>query len=190
VLAFTDADITSARQVRGRVQARVEEAEEKEKNGGARASVLSMALGVHRTGSEISDSHSQGGSTTRKGEAGYIGGIKIIRDRALAPNKMWRRKREIIDIKLRNFGWGAAIAGLSGTLFALIQNELLIKEEPPNSDTMNILKAANSICSVATVVCVFNTYWLNILFNRVQVRGEAANPRSSMANTDAGWLVC
>ena len=170
--------------------ARVEEAEEKEKNGGAKASVLSMALGVHRTGSEMGETHSQGGSTARKDEAGYIGNIKIIRDRTLAPNKMWRRRREIIDVKLRNFGWGSAIAGLSGTVFALIQNELLIKEEPPNSDTMNILKAANSICSIATVICVFNTYWLNILFNRVQVRGKAANPRSSVPKTDARWLLC
>lgn len=104
---------------------------------------------------------------------GHIGNIKIIRDRSLAPNKVWRRKREAIDVKQQRFGLGAAIAGLTGTTFALIQNELLLQGTDPQSRVMDMLKATNSLCSVATVACVFNIYWLNILFNRVQVGKES-----------------
>lgn len=34
---------------------------------------------------------------------------------------------------------------------------------------MNILKVANSACSIITIIFISNVYWLNVLFGRVQV---------------------
>uniref|UniRef100_A0A7S0WHU2 Potassium channel domain-containing protein n=1 Tax=Hemiselmis tepida TaxID=464990 RepID=A0A7S0WHU2_9CRYP len=91
----------------------------------------------------------------------------------------WRKKRDIIDRKRRRNGLLSSLFGLLGTAASLVENELLIRNEPAESDVMNILKSINSGCSVMCAICVFNIYWLNILFSRVQAhlrRGQALDP--------------
>jgi len=91
----------------------------------------------------------------------------------------WRKKRDIIDKKRRRNGLLSSVFGVIGTVAAIVQNELLIRKENPASDIMNILKWVNCGFSILCAICVFNIYWLNILFARVQAhlrRGQALNP--------------
>lgn len=110
-----------SRKVTSRVIASLAESEEKPEN---RASVLSMAVGVHRTGRALTEEERTG---LKQSNGGLIGNIKVVRGDSIPASMMWRRKRDVIDTKKMRYSALAALFGLLGTLAAILQNELLLQ---------------------------------------------------------------
>ena len=88
---------------------------------------------------------------------------KIVR----APERKWRRNRDVVEKRIMHNNLWAAIFGVLGTCSSAAQQELVVKNVSPSSLWMNALKCSATIFTVLCLRFVYQIYWTNILYKRL-----------------------
>ena len=79
---------------------------------------------------------------------------------ARKPHWLWRYQRAAVEDKLRNMNSCSAGCGLAGTLCSIVINEMMVAGVAPDSLHMMIMKAVNSTLTLATLVFVYQVFFI------------------------------
>jgi len=89
------------------------------------------------------------------------------------PVHNWKRDRGTVDNALmRSRQILLAVASL-GTLFSVVQNEIILQGGDPNSIVVNFFKVCNTICSLSMAGLLARHYMLIELFSRIRMHLKA-----------------
>ncbi len=85
--------------------------------------------------------------------------------------------------------WRAAVVGIVGIIFPLIQNELIYQKTDPHAPLVEILKALNTAFTIVLLYCIFKLYHIKVLFARCAARTRHALPPQCVAMVHGGLIL-
>lgn len=81
----------------------------------------------------------------------------------------WYHNFKALHGALQSYRQWAALLGMTGTLFAVAENEYLMQGGGQNDVTMNALKAMNSICTLSCAAFILRMYYIAQLLEAVSL---------------------
>jgi hypothetical protein len=95
--------------------------------------------------------------------------------KSLVKPPWWRDRNKVESRAVTTMGF-AVLFGLTGSVMAIFQNELVYKEYDPRGVEMDMLKAFNSILTLACLVCIYLNYHLKIYVFRLNRHCRTLTP--------------
>lgn len=109
--------------------------------------------------------------------------------------KDWMQDRTKVWERVVLANRGAAYLGTLGTLMTVAQNEMIMDEQDPLSQNVNIMKILNSLATLLLVIALFRTYWVEMLFRKItsvnHKKGDPPISKISVLSKPWFWVeVC
>eukprot|EP00293_Proteomonas_sulcata_P009046 CAMPEP_0184305260 /NCGR_PEP_ID=MMETSP1049-20130417/14575_1 /TAXON_ID=77928 /ORGANISM="Proteomonas sulcata, Strain CCMP704" /LENGTH=569 /DNA_ID=CAMNT_0026617277 /DNA_START=26 /DNA_END=1735 /DNA_ORIENTATION=+ len=79
----------------------------------------------------------------------------------------WRHKRHVLTKMHQRNSILSSIAAVFGVLCSVSQNEIVIQNGSPTSAGVNLLKALNTLSTIALIALLCRSYWIDLMLDRL-----------------------
>lgn len=154
-------------------------------------------MSIERTSSLRRSTTKKGDDVTKKQQRS-MARTKTLIQLATAHGKAtamqdWRRDRDRINHRAALTSTLCAVFGLTGTMCAVVQHELILRGVDPLAFSVNVLKGCNSLFTLLCIGMLVRYYWLMTIFERLKLlldrRASASDTQVSLCQVLANrWL--